>query len=139
MGSLERTREDPEQEIRELRAQLAESQETLRAIREGEVDALVVSTPEGQRIFTLQSADQTYRTIIEQMQEGAVTYLNMKGKHRNKLKRELQFPLKEYFIEIDVYFTYLFPFRLKPERKPFRSMGFNREDKSREFYPRTHH
>ena len=53
--------------------QLVESQETLRAIREGEVDALVVSTPEGQRVFTLQSADQTYRTIIEQMQEGAVT------------------------------------------------------------------
>ncbi len=73
MGSLERTREDLEQEIRELRAQLVESQETLRAIREGEVDALVVSTPEGQRVFTLQGADQTYRTIIEQMQEGAVT------------------------------------------------------------------
>ena len=73
MGSLEKTREDLEQEIRELREQLAEAQETLRAIREGEVDALVVSTPEGQRVFTLQSADQTYRTIIEQMQEGAVT------------------------------------------------------------------
>ena len=74
MDSLEDLRaRDLEQEIRELRAQLAEAQETLRAIREGEVDALVVSTPEGQRVFTLQGADQTYRTIVEQMQEGAVT------------------------------------------------------------------
>ena len=32
----------------------------------------MVSTPEGQRIFTLQGDDQTYRTIIEEMQEGAV-------------------------------------------------------------------
>jgi len=56
-------------------SELAEARETLRAIREGEVDALVVSTPEGQRIFTLQSGDQTYRTIVEQMQEGAVTLL----------------------------------------------------------------
>ena len=72
MGSPERTREDWEQENRELRAQLAEAQETLRAIREGDVDALVVATPEGPRIFTLRSADQAYRTIIEQMQDGAV-------------------------------------------------------------------
>lgn len=63
---------DKDQAIHELREQLAQAQETLRAIREGEVDALVVSTPEGPRIFTLQSADQTYRTIVEQMQEGAV-------------------------------------------------------------------
>ena len=44
-----------------------------RAIREGEVDALVVSTVHGERIFTLQGADESYRTIVEQMQEGAVT------------------------------------------------------------------
>lgn len=75
MESLEKRLEDREREIRELRAQLAEAQEMLRAIHEGEVDALVVSTPEGPRIFTLQGADQTYRTIVEQMQEGAVTLI----------------------------------------------------------------
>lgn len=75
-----RTREELERENRVLRAQLAEkgdqlteAQELLRAIHQGEVDALVVSTPGGQRVYTLQSADQTYRTIVEQMQEGAVT------------------------------------------------------------------
>src|SRR5512134_2302661 len=73
MDNLEQRLKDQEHQIRDLCAELADAQETLRAIREGEVDSLVVSTPEGPRIFTLQSADQTYRTIIEQMQEGAVT------------------------------------------------------------------
>src|SRR5512132_1701585 len=61
------------QENQLLRDQLAESQEMLRAIREGEVDALVVSGKEGDRIYTLQSAEQPYRVLIEQMSEGAVT------------------------------------------------------------------
>ena len=60
-------------EIESLRTQLDESQETLRAIREGEVDALVVSTPDGERVFTLQGGDHPYRALIEQMREGAVT------------------------------------------------------------------
>ncbi len=59
--------------VESLQAQLEESQETLRAIREGEVDALVVSTPEGERIFTLQGGEHPYRALIEQMLEGAAT------------------------------------------------------------------
>ncbi|MHB0955315.1 MAG: PAS domain S-box protein [Pirellulaceae bacterium] len=75
MGTSEKSSKEKELEldIRKLRGQLAEAWETLRAIREGEVDALVVTTSEGQRIFTLQGADHTYRTIIEQMHEGAIT------------------------------------------------------------------
>jgi PAS domain S-box-containing protein len=56
-----------------LRSQFEESQETLRAIREGAVDALVIDTPEGQRVFTLQGGEHPYRALIEQMREGAVT------------------------------------------------------------------
>lgn len=41
----------------ELHARLDEMQETLRAIRSGEVDALVVQSPEGPQLFTLHSAD----------------------------------------------------------------------------------
>ena len=41
----------------ELHARLEEMQETLRAIRSGEVDALVVQSPEGPQLFTLHSAD----------------------------------------------------------------------------------
>jgi signal transduction histidine kinase/CheY-like chemotaxis protein len=56
-----------------LRARLEELEETLRAIRSGEVDALVVETTGGEQIFTLKSADQTYRWMVEEMQKGAAT------------------------------------------------------------------
>ena len=52
----------PEEQLRAenalLRARLEEAEETLRAIRSGEVDSLVVETAEGPQIFTLNSADQ---------------------------------------------------------------------------------
>ncbi len=60
-------------EIEDLRARLAEAEETLRAIREGEVDALLVSDESGERVFTLRSADAPYRALVEQMREGAAT------------------------------------------------------------------
>ncbi len=56
-----------------LRARLAESEETLRSIRAGEVDALVVSTSDGDRVFTLRGADEPYRIMVEQMSEGAAS------------------------------------------------------------------
>lgn len=56
----------------ELRARLAEAEETLRAIRDGEVDAVVVSRPEGDQVFTLQGAERTYRFLVEEMNEGAL-------------------------------------------------------------------
>ena len=56
----------------ELREQLEEAHELIHAIRTGAVDALAVQSPEGPRIFTLQGADQSYRTLIEQMNEGAL-------------------------------------------------------------------
>jgi len=58
-----------------LRARLEEAEETLRAIREGEVDSLLISTSEGERIYTLEGADHTYRILVETMQQGAVTVL----------------------------------------------------------------
>lgn len=60
-------------EIEDLRFRLLEAEETLEAIRSGEVDALVVSMPEGERIFTLQGAEQPYRILVEAMNEGAAT------------------------------------------------------------------
>ncbi|TPG49293.1 response regulator [Roseomonas nepalensis] len=60
--------------VQDLEARLQESEETLGAIRRGEVDALVVGGPvEEQRVYTLESADRPYRVLIEQIQEGAVT------------------------------------------------------------------
>jgi diguanylate cyclase (GGDEF)-like protein/PAS domain S-box-containing protein len=53
---------------------LHEAEETLRAIRHGEVDALVVSGSDpGGQVFTLSSADRPYRIFVENMQEGAAT------------------------------------------------------------------
>ena len=62
-----------ESDIAELEQRLEEAEETLRAIREGEVDALVVDGPQGEVIYTLTSADYPYRLMIDEMNEGAVS------------------------------------------------------------------
>ena len=56
---------------RELVARLNEAEETLRAVRAGEVDAIVVNGQGGEKVFTLQGADHTYRVFVERMNEGA--------------------------------------------------------------------
>ena len=63
----------PAGEHAELRARLAEAEETLRAIRSGEVDAVVVAGKKGPQVFTLEGAEQAYRVLIESMNEGALT------------------------------------------------------------------
>src|SRR5687768_4759461 len=59
-------------EIEELRARLEEAEEAIRAIRAGEVDALVIGGPGGERVYTIEGADLAYRRLFEQMSEGAV-------------------------------------------------------------------
>jgi two-component system phosphate regulon sensor histidine kinase PhoR len=65
-------------ENNELRWQLEEANDAIEAIRTGQVDALIVKNEEGPQLYTLKSADQTYRVFIEKMNEGAVT-LNRDG------------------------------------------------------------
>jgi PAS domain S-box-containing protein len=60
-------------EVQDLRARLLEAEETLRAIRRGEVDALVVEGTRGEQIYTLRGADHFYRIFLEAMHEGAAT------------------------------------------------------------------
>jgi len=50
-----------------------ELEETLRAIRMGEVDALLVSSSHGDQVFTLQGAEHPYRLLVETIEEGAAT------------------------------------------------------------------
>ena len=57
----------------ELQDRLSEAEETLRAIRNGEVDAFVGAGPEGERIYTLKGADEAYRLMVQEMAEGALT------------------------------------------------------------------
>ena len=56
-----------------LRDRLDTAEETLRAIRDGEVDGLVVNSPYGEQIFTLKGAEHPYRVMVEAMEEGAAT------------------------------------------------------------------
>lgn len=67
-----------QKELEELRHQLEEANDTIEAIRTGQIDALVVQSEEGHQLYTLRTADQTYRVFIEKMTEGAVT-LNKQG------------------------------------------------------------
>ncbi len=60
-------------ENEELRKRLCEAEEVLEAIRKGGVDAIVVADAQSDIIFTLSGADRVYRTLIDTMNEGAVT------------------------------------------------------------------
>src|SRR3954470_1693890 len=60
-------------QVAELRRRLEEAEETIRAIREDEVDAFVISHGEAERVLTLESADRPYRVLVESMQQGALT------------------------------------------------------------------
>ncbi len=68
---LGRTR--PTGELAQLRARLAVAEETLRAIRNGEVDTVRVAGKAGSQVFTLDGAGQAYRVLIESMNEGALS------------------------------------------------------------------
>lgn len=61
------------QYIDHLTRKLREAEDTLEAIRTGSVDALFIDNGEGVSLYTLESADRPYRTLIEQMQEGALS------------------------------------------------------------------
>ena len=73
-----KTYEELLEELEDLSFQLKEANETIHAIRTGQIDALVMETEDGPQLYTLKSADHTYRVFIEKMKEGAVT-LNSKG------------------------------------------------------------
>jgi PAS domain S-box-containing protein len=64
---------DPLIEIERLQARLEEAEQTLRAIRSGEVDAFVVSGPQGEKVFTLKGSEHLPRLILQEMAEGVVT------------------------------------------------------------------
>jgi PAS domain S-box-containing protein len=56
----------------ELRRRLEEAEQTLEAIRRGDVDALVVTGPQGEQIYSVAGAEHVYRVIVETMNEAAL-------------------------------------------------------------------
>ncbi len=62
-----------EKQIALLQIRLEEAEATVQAIHNGEVDAVVINDPTGERVFTLTGAEQPYRLLVEAMQQGAAT------------------------------------------------------------------
>ncbi|MGE3539766.1 MAG: ATP-binding protein [Candidatus Tectimicrobiota bacterium] len=73
MNNPEATYAHVRQHMEHLERRLEEAESTLQAIRQGEVDALVVSSPAGLKVYTLHSADHPYRVLVEGMQDAALT------------------------------------------------------------------
>ena len=60
--------------IFELQSRLDEAEQTLNAIQNGEIDAII--TPQGSdgpKVYTLERADTIYRNLIEEMGDGVAT------------------------------------------------------------------
>jgi signal transduction histidine kinase/ActR/RegA family two-component response regulator len=60
------------QENEDLRRRLEEAEDALRALRSGEVDAVLVEA-EREQVYTLEQADKPYRLLVEQMHHAAAT------------------------------------------------------------------
>ncbi len=59
--------------LRDVEERLREAEETIAAIRSGDVDAIVVQGQAGPQVYTLENDDRPYRRLIEQIGEGALT------------------------------------------------------------------
>src|SRR5512140_2823332 len=75
MPKKDQARSQVPDEAAELKNRLEETEETLRAIRQYMVDAFVVTRENGEQVVTLSNADFPYRTMVESMNEGAVTLI----------------------------------------------------------------
>jgi len=64
--------------FRLLTTRLAEAEETLRAIRSGEVDVVLVTAKKGVQLFTLDGAEHAYRVLTDSMNEGALMLTSSK-------------------------------------------------------------
>ena len=71
---MTKTLEQLIEENEELRSRMTESEEILSAMRNGEVDAIVISGEKGEQVYSLSSAETPYRTFVEEMHGGAVTF-----------------------------------------------------------------
>ncbi|RYD72349.1 MAG: PAS domain-containing protein [Sphingobacteriales bacterium] len=61
-----------ERELALVKYRLSEAEDTLDAIRTGAADALLIEGKDGLQVFTLKTADHSYRVLIEEMSEGAL-------------------------------------------------------------------
>jgi PAS domain S-box-containing protein len=110
---MEENQPNPLTATDELHNRLQEAEETLRAIRAGEIDALVVTGPLGEQVFILRGADHPYQVIVEEMNEGAVTlspegtilYCNRRFANllQLPLERVIGSSLQEYVVQEEAF------------------------------------
>ena len=115
-------------EIKELRQQLQEANETIHAIRTGQVDAVIVTTETGPQLYSLKTADHTYRAFIEKMKEGAVT---LNGEElilysNSQFASMVDLPLSEV---IGTPFTKFIPDRCSEHFKQLMKLGWSSDSK----------
>jgi PAS domain S-box-containing protein len=68
----EPTRQELIEENETLKERLWEAEQTIKAIRGGEVDAFVVQESGEEQVYTLKGADVAYRNLVESLNEGAL-------------------------------------------------------------------
>jgi PAS domain S-box-containing protein len=68
-----KARSNASADLEQLRNRLRAAEDTLRALRTGEVDALVATRGGAEHVITLQGADLPYRILLDQMFAGALT------------------------------------------------------------------
>ena len=69
-----KTNEELVNENLELQSRLEEAEETLFAIQNGEIDAIItLQGLDGPKVYTLESADTLYRNLVQEMNEGVAT------------------------------------------------------------------
>ncbi len=69
-----KTKDELIDEINYIQSRLDEAEETLTAIQNGEIDAII--TPNGSekpKVYTLESADTLYRNLVQEMSQGVAT------------------------------------------------------------------
>ena len=87
-----------DQLIADLQARLDEAEETLYAIQNGEVDAIITAQgSDGPQVYTLETADTLYRHLVQEMGEGVAT-LTIDGSiiyGNSQLASMLQLPMEK--------------------------------------------
>ncbi len=74
VATVDPAAESPWDVVDELRRELDEAREALRAIRAGGFDALIIDTGRGEEVFTLSGTDRPHRMLVEGVAGGALGY-----------------------------------------------------------------
>jgi PAS domain S-box-containing protein len=83
-----KTRDELLAELAELRARLAEPEETVEAIRRGEIDAFVVLEPGGEQVYTLATADLLHQLhIVTDSLPALIAYVDRDLRYRFNSRR----------------------------------------------------